>query len=219
MKRNKLLANVPPDKMFLVWHDNKILKNLPELVEALKSMTDETYGFHANSQRNDFANWIRDVVGARNLAGDLIKAKNRADAHKILKTYIDEAKIDYRKKKLKRKFQREKEKAEKDAEKAKKREEKRLGIVPSFKIKKSRKNKKTKNKSKSSKKKIKKSKKLSKAKKTLKKLGAKSKKSNSRIKKTKSVKKRASSKNKKGKSKNFLKRHKKKLKSSKKARH
>ena len=77
----KLLAKVPDEYMFRC-QDGRILKDMKELEEALATMTDETYAFHANAEKNDFTNWVRDVIGDEKLAKDLGKATNRAQATK-----------------------------------------------------------------------------------------------------------------------------------------
>ncbi len=91
MARNKLLANVPSDNIFWV-SDGRILKNLQELSDALETMTDDTYNYHVTKEKNDFANWVKDVMGGRKLAGELAKAKNRLDALKKVKVIIDKSK-------------------------------------------------------------------------------------------------------------------------------
>jgi len=76
---NRRLGDVPDEKWF--WcHDGKLLKNLGELEKALVDMSDETFHYHSSEGRNDFSNWIRDVVGDNKLANDLSKAKSRIQA-------------------------------------------------------------------------------------------------------------------------------------------
>jgi hypothetical protein len=80
---NRRLGDVPDDKRF--WcHDGKIIKNLRELGKALDDMSDETFHYHSGEGRNDFSNWIRDVVGDEKLAKDLSKAKSRIQASKAV---------------------------------------------------------------------------------------------------------------------------------------
>ena len=76
---NRRLGDVPDEKRF--WcQDGKVVKNLKELGEALDGMGDETFHHHSGGGRNDFSNWIRDVVGDNKLANDLSKAKSRIRA-------------------------------------------------------------------------------------------------------------------------------------------
>jgi hypothetical protein len=75
----RFLANVPSDKVF--WcHDGRTLRNIAELGKALSSMTDETYVYHANREKNDFVSWVRDVIGDIKLADALQTAADRVKA-------------------------------------------------------------------------------------------------------------------------------------------
>ncbi|HLD89308.1 MAG TPA: DUF5752 family protein [Candidatus Nanoarchaeia archaeon] len=91
MAKNKLLANVPIDKVFWIC-DGRILKNIYELNDALQTMTDDTFYYHVNKEKNDFASWIRDVMGGRKLAAELAKARNRLDAAKKIKAVLEKSK-------------------------------------------------------------------------------------------------------------------------------
>jgi hypothetical protein len=80
---NRRLGDVPDEKRF--WcQDGKVVKNLKELEEALGGMGDETFHYHAGEGRNDFSNWVRDVVGDNKLANDLSRAKSRIQAGKAV---------------------------------------------------------------------------------------------------------------------------------------
>lgn len=75
----KTLSNVPEEKIF--WsHDGQIFRSLHELESGFNRMTEETYKYHANAAKNDFSNWVREVIGDDTLAKDLEKAPNRLDA-------------------------------------------------------------------------------------------------------------------------------------------
>ncbi|MDO8567084.1 MAG: hypothetical protein Q7R57_00035 [Dehalococcoidales bacterium] len=73
----KWLADVPEDKVFWV-QGGMTLKNLADLEAALKTMSDDTFNFHLNINKNDFSNWVRDVIGDEKLAGDLWVSTTRA---------------------------------------------------------------------------------------------------------------------------------------------
>jgi hypothetical protein len=80
---NRRLGDVMGEKRF--WcQDGRVVKNLKELEDALNSMSDETFHHHVGGGRNDFSNWIRDVVGDEKLANDLNKAKSRIQAGKAV---------------------------------------------------------------------------------------------------------------------------------------
>ena len=81
----KLLGNVPEQYVFYV-HDGRILRNMDDLNTALGTMPDETYAYHANEQKNDFSNWVKDIIGDEKLARDLNRAVSRAQAAKRVAT-------------------------------------------------------------------------------------------------------------------------------------
>lgn len=83
----KFLGNVPDEYVFRC-HDGGIFRNMRELRDGLEAISDETFGFHANAEKNDFANWVRDVVKDEKLARDLIKAPSRLQAAKSVATRV-----------------------------------------------------------------------------------------------------------------------------------
>ena len=80
-KRNpeKRLVKVPAEYVF--WcNDGSIFADINELAEGLVAMSDETFAYHSNQEKQDFSNWVRDVVGDEQLANDLAKATGRLQA-------------------------------------------------------------------------------------------------------------------------------------------
>jgi hypothetical protein len=47
------------------------LTNLYELIDALETMSDETFRHHVNPAKNDFAQWVQDVFSEHTLAHEL----------------------------------------------------------------------------------------------------------------------------------------------------
>jgi len=81
------LANTPEENLF--WcSDGRVFKNLKELLTGLREMSKDTFNFHVNRYKNDFSNWIRDVIGDKKLAEDLMKARTKNAATKIVSTRI-----------------------------------------------------------------------------------------------------------------------------------
>ncbi len=74
-----ILANVPEDKVFCS-RDGQTFKNLQELAQGLINMKDETYRLHANRRQNDFAKWVKEVIGDKELGTDLKRTMNRMKA-------------------------------------------------------------------------------------------------------------------------------------------
>jgi len=80
---NRFLADVPEEYIFRCC-DGQILRNVKELRDSLNTMKEETYVFHVNKEKNDFTNWVRDIIKDERLAKDLQKATNRAQAAKLV---------------------------------------------------------------------------------------------------------------------------------------
>ena len=82
----KALKEVSPEFVFNVCNGD-VLKNLNELASALKRTDDFTYGYHVNTEKNDFSNWIKDVIGDDKLAKDLY-SKDKKTALSIINLRI-----------------------------------------------------------------------------------------------------------------------------------
>lgn len=64
------------------------ISNLFEFAEHLDTMGDDTFNHHANQERNDFSNWIREVFKLEELADTMQQAQSRAEAHYELCKYL-----------------------------------------------------------------------------------------------------------------------------------
>ncbi len=84
----KFLTIVPEEYVFRC-HDGRVLKDMKELGEALATMADETFAYHSNSEKKDFSNWVRNVIGDERLAKDLGNAPDRVQAARIVAGRID----------------------------------------------------------------------------------------------------------------------------------
>lgn len=80
---DKLLVKVPAEYVFYC-HDGSVFADVRELAEGLEAMSDETFAYHSNLEKQDFSNWVRDIVGDEELANDLAKATNRLQAAEYL---------------------------------------------------------------------------------------------------------------------------------------
>ncbi|MCX8147097.1 MAG: hypothetical protein N3D84_01370 [Candidatus Woesearchaeota archaeon] len=78
--------DVPEQFVFYV-HDGTILKNLNDLIKALDKMTDDIFYYHANKEKNDFSNWIRDIINEP-LLSKVIVGKNRLETKREIINYL-----------------------------------------------------------------------------------------------------------------------------------
>ena len=87
----KYLCNVSPEQCFWV-NNGPILKNVEELANALESISEDIYSYHANNDKNDFSKWIGDVIGDQKLANELLSSKSRESALKKVKNRLNSLK-------------------------------------------------------------------------------------------------------------------------------
>jgi len=87
MKKKHPLQDVETEKYFKL-HMGDELKSLEELRDALKTMSDDTFRHHVTKDRNDFANWVKDVIKDIRLADDLQHIKTRETALQRVKDRI-----------------------------------------------------------------------------------------------------------------------------------
>jgi hypothetical protein len=76
---DKRLEKVPAEYVF--WcHDGKVFTDLAELAVGLAAMSDETFAYHSNTEKQDFSNWVRDIIADELLADYLTSTNDRLKA-------------------------------------------------------------------------------------------------------------------------------------------
>lgn len=63
-----LYSEAESTEKYFYLHNGIPLKSIPELIDQLVKMNQELFDYHVNKDHNDFANWVRDVFGNRELA-------------------------------------------------------------------------------------------------------------------------------------------------------
>ena len=60
------------------WASNgAVIKNVEELPGVIKSMPEGQFTHHVNKEKNDFRNWIFDIIGDKELAKSISKVKTK----------------------------------------------------------------------------------------------------------------------------------------------
>ncbi len=77
---------IPDEKKFFLCN-GEVVHNLPDLMERLKTMDEGVFQHHVNPERNDFANWIRDVFDNKKLARDVSRLKTKEGMAKKIFTH------------------------------------------------------------------------------------------------------------------------------------
>ena len=116
---NKLFREIPSEHYFFA-RNEMIIKSLSELCDALNNMDDHTYMHHVNKERNDFSEWIKDVIGDKKLAKGIRKAKTKEEVSKFISMRLERAR---KKEDSVKSVEKEIEKVSKEPEKAEKLDE------------------------------------------------------------------------------------------------
>ncbi|MBU0666130.1 MAG: DUF5752 family protein [Nanoarchaeota archaeon] len=85
------LSDVPPEKSF--WFCNgTVVRNIYELVNEIEFMKIWDFVYHVNqdNRKNDFAKWVRDVLGDHALALKLEKILDRKKYSEVIRKRIKE---------------------------------------------------------------------------------------------------------------------------------
>ena len=77
-----------PDKSFWI-NNGPIINNLKNLPRAVEEMSDDQFRHHVNNDKNDFSNWINDILGDSYLASELRKTRAKNLFVRTLKSRID----------------------------------------------------------------------------------------------------------------------------------
>jgi len=73
-----------PERYAFYLKDGRKLLNLEQLSKALANMENDVFYHHVTPEKNDFHNWIRDIILDLELAEKILNAKNPAYAKKII---------------------------------------------------------------------------------------------------------------------------------------
>lgn len=74
------------EKSFYLIDGSKI-SSIKEFYEYLDSMEENVFRYHANEDKNDFSNWIKDVYSLKDIAGQVL-GKDKKAVKKIIGDWI-----------------------------------------------------------------------------------------------------------------------------------
>jgi thioredoxin reductase len=76
-------------KKFFYLKDGRSFKSIAELAAQMDKFSDDIFNAHVTADRNDFANWIRDVFKEEHLSDALRKLHVKSLAKDVLQRYLD----------------------------------------------------------------------------------------------------------------------------------
>ncbi|MFH1182191.1 MAG: hypothetical protein V1702_04490 [Candidatus Woesearchaeota archaeon] len=72
--------------------DGRVIRTIEELYNAVKNMKNSVYNEHVSKSRNEFADWVGEILGQEKLAHELAKAASRKESANILKMFVEKSK-------------------------------------------------------------------------------------------------------------------------------
>ncbi len=79
--------NVPSNKVFWL-QEGQSASNIKDLYMAIKDMNEENFVKFCNDEKNDFYNWIVDVLEDHELGANLAGVKSHRETQNIIKKYV-----------------------------------------------------------------------------------------------------------------------------------
>lgn len=76
------------DSQAFVCIDGQRAKSVKDLVKVFEKMTEETYNYHVNREKNDFANWVQGVFHNGHLAANFRSARSFKEAFQYVKRHF-----------------------------------------------------------------------------------------------------------------------------------
>ncbi|MEA1926090.1 MAG: hypothetical protein U9M90_02485 [Patescibacteria group bacterium] len=83
----KCLIDAPQEAYFRV-HNGSALRNLKDLHKALRGMTKEQFEYHTKRNGNDFARWIKDVLGEKALASKITRLRSKKGIQNAIEKFL-----------------------------------------------------------------------------------------------------------------------------------
>ena len=81
------LEKIPEDKYFVL-KNGKQLNHYLALADTLENLEKEVVKYHVNELRNDFATWVEDVFGEKDLAKKIAKSKSPEQIRMIIYKHL-----------------------------------------------------------------------------------------------------------------------------------
>lgn len=84
----KSWLDVAQEQRFWV-NDGQVLKNLSELLPALRKMSKETFLHHVNAEKNDFANWLEHVYCEKEIAKEVRQTRSKTALMRAIQAHLE----------------------------------------------------------------------------------------------------------------------------------
>ena len=85
--KKSVKQNAPTEQCFIMVDGHK-LKNVKELADVMEKIEDHVFHHHVTNDRNDFANWLRDVFKEIDLAAEVSGCRDKHHVQLVLYKHI-----------------------------------------------------------------------------------------------------------------------------------
>ena len=82
-----IVSNTSPEVYFRVI-DGSEIKNLLELAHSIEKMSDDSFYYHVNENKNDFSSWVKDVFNQEELANEISKKNGRLETQAAILKFL-----------------------------------------------------------------------------------------------------------------------------------
>ncbi len=86
-KKRKTLIKAKPENYFILV-TGVPLKSLKELTNVLENMNQWVFDHHVNNSRNDFADWIKNVLKEDDLSKDIHRSKDIKEMEYVILKHL-----------------------------------------------------------------------------------------------------------------------------------
>lgn len=84
-----LMKEVPHPDLYFRLHNGVKLKGLCDLAEVLPEMDETTFHRHVSPGKNEFGDWVRNVIGDKTLANKLDMLETKEDAARAVNVRVN----------------------------------------------------------------------------------------------------------------------------------
>ncbi len=86
-RQEQKIQDAPVEQYFILANGQPV-KNVKELADALEHISEQVFNHHVTNDKNDFANWARDVFKEIQLAEELSGTKNKEHTRIVLYKHV-----------------------------------------------------------------------------------------------------------------------------------
>ncbi len=87
-KTLKAINRDAPETSYFILCNGKPVKNIKELADVMEEKEDQVFNHHVNTEKNDFATWVKDVFNEIELAEKLAGVKEKKHMQLVLYKHI-----------------------------------------------------------------------------------------------------------------------------------